>query len=357
MLGRFQNAGSKSSLQSRTCFPYEIENIWDGSCHLSFIDMCDKKYYAAKTEQQQWWILQITGMSCPRHRLSLVAKSRQCLQLFSSSSPAYLREWIQSDVALRYIFARRLDLWMSIHGSLWLQMRPLSGSCPIHSNLCKSYQIQLSPFPPLVFDLLWTESSSTIGGLPLVRAFFYNRPGVSSILHQVQCVFAKGLQASFFQISQIRPTARFSGPGCYQLPKIVAGTCWWLSWLCAPCTVCTARDLWMRARRAPTSRPAEATSTSNSIFGENPYEITNFKLFAVHISICEFCEWSYAHTFNTKTPKQPPSPQNLPQGSLFPSYSSLWFECSCLTPINNSPLLRFLAPYHSLGQGLMIIIA
>ena len=125
----------------------------------------------------------------------------------------------------------------------------------------------------------------------------------------------------------------------------------------ALCTVCTARDLWMRARPAPTSRPAEATSTSNSIFGENPYEITNFKLFAVHISICEFCEWSYAHTFNTKTPKQPPSPQNLLQGSLFPSYSSLWFECSCLTPINNSPLLRFLAPYHSLGQGLMIIIA
>ena len=68
-------------------FPLWVWNIWDGSCHLSFIDLCDKKYYAAKTEQQQWWILQITGMSCPRHRLSLVAKSRQCLQLFSSSSP------------------------------------------------------------------------------------------------------------------------------------------------------------------------------------------------------------------------------------------------------------------------------
>ena len=51
-------------------------------------DLCDKKYYAAKTEQQQWWILQITGMSCQRHRLSLVAKSRQCLQLFSRFSPA-----------------------------------------------------------------------------------------------------------------------------------------------------------------------------------------------------------------------------------------------------------------------------
>ena len=87
MLGRFQSAVLKSSIWFRICFPYEIENIWDGSCHLSFIDLCDKKYYAAKTEQQQWWILQITGMSCPRHRLSLVAKSRQCLQLFSSSSP------------------------------------------------------------------------------------------------------------------------------------------------------------------------------------------------------------------------------------------------------------------------------
>ena len=51
-----------------------------------------------------------------------------------------------------------------------------------------------------------------------------------------------------------------------------------------------------------------------------------------------------------------PLPQNLRQGSLFPSYSSLWFKCSCLTPINNSLLLRFLAPYLSLGQGLMIII-
>ena len=354
MLGRFQNAGSKSSLQSRTCFPYEIENIWDGSCHLSFIDLCDKRHCRAKTEQQQWWILQITGMSCQRHRLSLVAKSRQCLQLFSSSSPAYLREWIQSDVALRYIFARRLDLWMSIHGSLWLQMRPLSGSCPIHSNLCKSYQIQLSPFPPLVFDLLWTESSSTIGGLPLVRAFFYNRPGVSSILHQVQCVFAKGLQASFFQISQTRPTARFSGPGCYQLPKIVAGTCWWLSWLCALCTVHGPRSL--DARAPSTNLPARWSNVNKQqhIWRES---ISNFKLFAVYISICEFCKWSYAHTFNTKTPKQPPSPQNLLQGSLFPSYSSLWFKCSCLTPINSSPLLRFLAPYHSLGQGLMIIIA
>ena len=48
------------------------------------------------------------------------------------------------------------------------------------------------------------------------------------------------------------------------------------------CALCTARDLWMRARPAPTSRPAEATSTSNSIFGGNPYEITNFKLFAVY---------------------------------------------------------------------------
>ena len=185
-------------------------------------------------------------------------------------------------------------------------MRPLSGSCPIHSNLCKSYQIQLSPFPPLVFDLLWTESSSTIGGLPLVRAFFYNRPGVSSILHQVQCVFAKGLQASFFQISQIRPSARFSGPGCYQLPKIVAGTCWWLSWLWAPCT---ARDLWMRARRAPTSRPAEATSTSNSIFGENPYDITNFKLFAVFISICEFCNDFMRTPLIQRRQSNPPPPR------------------------------------------------
>ena len=133
-------------------------------------------------------------------------------------------------------------------------MRSLSGSCPIHSNLCKSYQIQLSPFPPLVFDLLWIESSSTIGGLPLARAFFYNWPGVSSILDQVQCVFAKGLQPSFFQISQIRPTVRFSGPGWYQLPKIVAETCWWLSWLCALCTVHGPRSL--DARAPSTNLPA-----------------------------------------------------------------------------------------------------
>ena len=152
-------------------------------------------------------------------------------------------------------FLARISSWVDpIRCGVEIYICPAAGSVNVHSrltvvanasterflshpysNLCKSYHIQLSPFPPLVFDLLWTESSSTIGGLPLVRAFFYNRPGVSSILHQVQCVFAKGLQASFFQISQIRPTSRFSGPGCYQLPKIVAGTCWWLSWLCARC--------------------------------------------------------------------------------------------------------------------------
>ena len=282
MLGRFQNAVPKSYLQSRTCILYEIE-IYVMAPASPVTDLCDKKYYAAKTGQQQWWILQITGMSCQRHRLSLVAKSRQCLQLFSRSSRPHLRVWIQTD-----IWRRAIDL-----PGGWICECPFTAHCGckcvhwavpvpyIHSNLCKSYQIQLSPFPPLVFDLLWTESSSTIGGLPLVRAFFYNRPGVSSILHQVQCVFAKGLQASFFQISQIRPTARFSGPGWYQLPKIVAGTRWWLSWLCALCTV-HGRDLWMRARPQPTSRPAEATSTSNRIFGENPDEITNLELFAVY---------------------------------------------------------------------------
>ena len=81
MLGRFQNAVSKSSLQSRTCFLYKY--MW----WLLPADLCDKRHCWAKTEQQQWWILQITGMSCQRHRLSLVAKSRQCLQLFSRSSP------------------------------------------------------------------------------------------------------------------------------------------------------------------------------------------------------------------------------------------------------------------------------
>ena len=87
MLGRFQNTVSKSSLQSRTCILYEIE-IYVMAPASPVTDLCDKKYYAAKTEQQQWWILQITGMSCQRHRLSLVAKSRQCLQLFSRFLPA-----------------------------------------------------------------------------------------------------------------------------------------------------------------------------------------------------------------------------------------------------------------------------
>ena len=87
MPGRFQNTVSKSSLQSRSCFPYEIE-IYGMAPASPVTDLCDKKYYAAKTGQQQWWILRITGMSCQRHRLSLVAKSRQCLQLFSRFSPA-----------------------------------------------------------------------------------------------------------------------------------------------------------------------------------------------------------------------------------------------------------------------------
>ena len=174
----------------------------------------------------------------------------------------------------------------------------------IHSNLCKSYQIQLSPFPPLVFDLLWTESSSTIGGLPLVRAFFYNRPGVSSILHQVQCVFAKGLQASFFQISRIRPTARFSGPGWYQLPKIVAGTCWWLSWLCALCTVLCARPEISGCARAhnqppgPLKQRQQATAYLERIH----MKLLTSNCLQSIISICEFCKWFYANTFNTKTP-------------------------------------------------------
>ena len=151
MPGRFQNTVSKSSLQSRSCFPYEIE-IYGMAPASPVTDLCDKKYYAAKTGQQQWWILQITGMSCQRHRLSLVAKSRQCLQLFSRFSPASsCVDPIRCGVEI-YICPPAGSV--NVHGSLWLQMRSLSGSCPIQSNLCKSYQIQLSPFPPLVFDLL-----------------------------------------------------------------------------------------------------------------------------------------------------------------------------------------------------------
>ena len=89
---------------------------------------------------------------------------------------------------------------------------------------------------------LWCELSSITG--QACRQF----------LTKCNVYLQKGFKLPFFQILRIRPTARFSGPGWYQLPKIVAGTRWWLSWLCALCTVHGPRSL--DARAPTTNLPA-----------------------------------------------------------------------------------------------------
>ena len=171
---------------------------------------------------------------------------------------------------------------------------------------------------------LWCELSSITG--QACRQF----------LTKCNVYLQKGSNLPFFKYHRFVRPPRFSGPGCYQLPKIVAGTCWWLSWLCARAEISGCA----RAQHQPPG-PLKQRQQATAYLERIHMKLPTSNCLQSIISICEFCKWFYAHNFNTKTPKRPPSPQNLPQGSLFPSYSSLWFECSCLTPTNNSPLLGF----------------
>ena len=180
---------------------------------------------------------------------------------------------------------------------------------------------------------LWCELSSITG--QACRQFFT----------RCNVYLQKGSKLPFFKYRRFVRPPDFLALVDISCPKSLRGLVgdWAGSVLCALCTAEISGCA--RAHNQPPG-PLKQRQQATAYLERIHMKLPTWNCLQSIISICEFCKWFYAHTFNTKTPKRPPSPQNLLQGSLFPSYSSLWFERSCLTSIN-SPW--FLAPYLSLG--------
>ena len=131
---------------------------------------------------------------------------------------------------------------MSIHGfgcgcecgSQWLQCSQwLHWSCP--PNLCKSYQ-GLEPFSSdlyLGFKLnIFFCLRQKYNCLPLVLGFFFcsNYGRMFSSFHQsCSLCICKRLLFPFFKFHKFAPCPDFLALAVCQLPKIVAGSCWWLN--------------------------------------------------------------------------------------------------------------------------------